>query len=279
MIVISDDVVALGSADASYPVIGYDNVVTTSNITTTTEESEFPASNLANPSTHPPWKGDTFSPLTTEYITIALSGSDTINYLAIANHNFGDIGAILTVEVIVPGFSPDVWTPINFGSPASYTPVDDAPLIFRFMPGMYLGVRLKIEGGDEAPQAGVVYCGQLLVLERSVRVDTTHTPIPMGRRSDISSGRSENGKFLGRIVLGQWSEGQADFAFFTSSWYRTYFKPFVDATDEVPFFFAWFPTEHPEDVGYVWMREDPIAEVNTVVDRIGVSIKYQGNVT
>jgi hypothetical protein len=138
---------------------------------------------------------------------------------------------------------------------------------------------LEIANADDLPQAGVIYCGQLLVLERSVEVTRTHTPITMGRRSDIASGRSENGKFLGRIVLGQWSEGQADFSFFTSDWYRANFKPFVDDTDEVPFFFAWSPVDHPEDVGYVWMREDPIAEVNTMVDRIGVSIKYQGIVT
>lgn len=166
----------------------------------------------------------------------------------------------------------------NFTPPERVSRVaeDNTPIIWRFTPSYINRVILFMDAGDVAPRVSVLYVGKLLVLERSVRIDTTHTPINMGRKSNIATGRSENGKFLGRIVLGQWNQGQADFAFFTNEWYRTYFKPFVDATDEIPFFFAWSPQDHPEDVGYVWMTEDPIVEVNTVVDRFGISIKYQG---
>lgn len=165
-------------------------------------------------------------------------------------------------------------TPRSFRVPAS-----DGPLIYQFLPSVTSRVRIRLLAGDEVPRIAVLYVGKLLVLERSVRIDTPHTPINMGRKSDISTGRSENGKFLGRTVLGQWNESQADFAFFTSEWYRTYFQPFVDATDEIPFFFAWSPQDHPEDTGYVWMTEDPRDEINTVVDRPAISIKYQGIVS
>lgn len=280
MILISDAVAALNSADRKFPVIGYDNVVSISNISTTTAATGFPATNLANPASRPQWKGSASSPITTEYITVLPSNGETVDYLAVADHNFGSIGAGLTIETTMSiTSSPVVWTAVAIGSPAAYTPVDDAPLIFRFTPAAYQGVRLKISPLHSAPQASVVYVGRLLVLERSVVIDTMHTPINMGRKSDIATGRSENGKFLGRIVLGQWSEGQADFSFFSNAWYRTYFKPFVDATDEIPFFFAWSPVDHPEDVGYVWMKEDPIAGVNTTVDRFGISLKYQGIVS
>lgn len=276
MILIADAVEALGLDTASFPVIGYDNVVTPTSVSTTTAQTNFPASNMGNPSTRPPWKGTVNSPLTTEYITVQ-SVDLPISYFAVVAHNFGSTGATLTIETCTSiGSSPQVWTAVNFDSSPNYTPDDDSPILWRFTQANYQGVRLKIVPGSAGPECGAVYCGDLLVLERSVRVDTTHKLVNLNRKTQLSSGMSERGDFLGRTVLREWVEGKADFSFFSSAWYRANFDPFLVATQTKPFFFAWSPVDHPEDLSYIWWTSDPSPDVNTMVDRFNISLNYQG---
>lgn len=271
MIVISSSIVLADGEGTENPVIGYRNIVTISNVDADTEATGYPATNVANPATQPPWKATTTSG--TEYLTVTTGTVDDIDYLAIAGHNFGTAQCTVSVEVCNNiASSPQTWTEVA----GPLIPGDDAPLLFRWTADSYQGVRLKIVAGATAPQAAVLYVGKLLVLERSIKVDTDHTPITMGRVSKIATGRSENGKYLGRIVLGQWNESAAAFSYFTPSWFRSDFVPFIEASDETPFFFAWHPSEYPLEVGYVWLTDDPRPGVDPVTQRINCNLKYQG---
>lgn len=272
MIIIAPAVTSLQLSTARFPVIAWRNALAISNISATSADPNYPASNLANPATRPQWKSLVTS---TQYLTFTQgAGGASIDSIALAAHNFGTVHATVSVETCSnTGASPQTWTPITG---ASLAPADDAPIIFRFLPSAYQGVRVKIENAMSAPQCGVMYAGALLVLERSVRVDVDHVAIPFGRKSKVISGMSENGNFLGRIVQQEVFEGQADFSYFTNDWYRTNFKPFLDASNEVPFFFAWSPVQHPEDVGYVWLTEDMRPPSDTVTDRFFTTMKYQG---
>ena len=269
---------ALVASTRNNPLIGWNNCVTTSNISSTSAASGFPATNMANPSTRPQWKGATNSPLAIEYVTVIPGNGQLIDYLAIAAHNLGSIASKLVIETCTNvAASPQVWTAHSFGSsPDLITPTTDAPIIFRFVSSAYQGVRLKINVGTAAPQIGVMYVGALLVCERSIRIDTDHVPINYGKESKVISGMSESGNFLGRIVQTEWVQSEMAFSFFSNAWYRANFKPFLDAANETPFFHAWFPTDHPEDVGYVWLTDDPRSGVNTVTDRFNITLKYQG---
>ena len=63
---------------------------TVDTLTTTTEQDDYPASNLCNDNTALKWKGDADSPLDDEYITVDVSDYvDEIDYFAVAGHNFG----------------------------------------------------------------------------------------------------------------------------------------------------------------------------------------------
>lgn len=253
------------------PVIGYQNVVTPSNVFSTTAASGFPASNLGNPMTHLKWvagvnTGD-------EYITVTTGTLDDIDYLAVAKHNFGSAQCAVSVEGDVAGDSPD----IGFVTLVQETMLaDDAPVLFRFTPQPLTNIRLRIRPGIDTPEAAVVYVGKLLVMERSIMVDVDHTPINMGRNSKIVNGKSTSGNFLGRIMLGETRESIADFDHITPAWYRSDFDPFVVASQETPFFFAWNPSEYPLEVGYCWTVDDPKPEVHPVTRRVGVKLKMQG---
>lgn len=274
MIVVSNALV-IPDSPAGTPWIGYHNIVADDNIASTTEDADFPVSNLGNPATHLIWKGGVNT--ADEFITITINNDSPpleFNYVAVAKHNWGSQGIPVTIEGLNLTDSPAGWHTLV----QETTLTDDCPTIFRFVPEVLTSIRIKLAVGDSGipPQAAVVYAGVLLILERSIKVDVDHTPINMGRRSKIINGMSESGNFLGRIVINTFNESAADFSWFNGDWYRTNFVPFIEAANEEPFFFAWHPITYPTEVGYVWMITDPIAAVDPITRRIAIQLRYRG---
>lgn len=252
------------------PLIGWNNLVTTGNVASTTADADFPVTNLANPATHLKWKG-TYN-TGDEYITITgLSG--TVSYIGVAKHNWGTLGIPVSVEVQTAN-SPSDWAEVV--SPQTIS--DDSPIIFRFTPQSTVSARIKLAVTDTSavPEAAVVYVGELLVLERSIKIGANHTPITYGRRSNIVNGMSESGNFLGRIVLGESRASKAEFEWFTPTFYRSSIDDFLAAAQEVPFFWAWSPDEYPLETGYCWLTNDAEPDVDPVTRRIALTLEMRG---
>src|SRR5690606_20831318 len=100
------------------------------------ELTDFPASNLANPSTTPlqGWRSDSTAD---QYVTATVSPQVEVDYVGIARHNLGSTQTVVTVEAILADEGADwevVVEPTTLG--------DDAPAVFRFAPDFYVGVRL-----------------------------------------------------------------------------------------------------------------------------------------
>jgi len=248
MIVISQDVVlgATVQADLNSPVFGWHSIVTESNTTASTSEETHPSANLTNPNTWQVWRG-TGTGL--HSVATESDGLQVLDYLAIARHNMSSTGRTVTVHTAtnVP--------PTNWTIQASFIPATDEPILVRFLPGTYTGVRVFMSVGTGAPEIGVLYIGRLLVSERRIYVG--HSPITLNRRTDIVSGRSESGNFLGRIVLQERNETSVELRNLSPAWYRAEFDPFVRAAVDRPFFFAWRPLSYPYEVGYAWLTDDP----------------------
>lgn len=260
MIVISSSVVLAqgyaggGVINANNPVIGWRNLVTAGNISATSEAAGYPASNLANPSTALRWRADDGgSPPSgsEQYVTVLLDTPDNVDYLAVARHNFATAQIPVSVEGLTDDGSPEVWTELV----ADVILPDNGPVIFRFNPQPLYAIRLRMQAGTVAPFAAVVYTGLLLVLQRRIYVG--HTPMPMGRTAKITNARSENGDFLGRIVLNEKTETSVSLANLTPAWVREQLNPFLRAAVEIPFFFAWRPGAYPYETGYAWLTNDP----------------------
>jgi hypothetical protein len=242
--------------DLTFPVLCWGNLVDIENITATTEEDNYPATNLANPSTNLIWRGVADGD---QYLT-ALIGLDLFDYLAVARHNFGTLGILVSVEILVDD-SPEDWDEVI----APQVLPDDAPVIFRFLPqntdspGTISGVRLRLQPDPNspavAPEAAVLFVGKSLVFERGMQ--GTYTPLPFGRTVNVISGRAESGDFLGRIVTGSKSESSATFRGLTPAWVRATLDPFLEAAAEQPFFFAWSPDAFPLETGFAWLDNDP----------------------
>lgn len=257
MIVISRDLALAGMSAVSgggvinsdNPVIGYQQLVTSGNVSATTSESGHPASLLANPSTNLYWKGELASPEADEYITLSLNTAEMVDYVGIARHNFGTAQIAVSLEAINDD-SPVGWDVIV----EEFIPADDAPILMRFVEQAVTSIRIRLRPGTVAPRAAVVYSGKLLVLQRRIYVG--HTPITMGLSSRISNGRSESGDFLGRVVLHEVTSTKIDLQNLTPAWLRENILPFLKSANENPFFFAWRPGTYPLEVGYAWLSVD-----------------------
>lgn len=247
----SDVVLDVSGANGNNPLIGYENRMTAANTVSTTEGGDNPVTNVLNPSTISIWKGT--STVADEYITVTLNSVDDIDYVAIANHNFGS--GLITLSVETQETSVASWVEVS----SEVLVTQNGPVLFRFDPQAVYAVRLKMQPSAAAvpvvPQAAVVYVGKLLIVQRRLYVG--HTPIPLGRTLRVANGRSEKGHFLGRVVLNEKLMSAASFKNLTPSWYRDKFDPFVVAAQTAPFFFSWRPQDYPLETGFAWLSEDP----------------------
>jgi hypothetical protein len=248
MIVISSSVVLAPDEDTNgnNPVIGWENLVTAANVTTTTEAATWPSRNLADPSTYDRWEGT--SVLADEYLQAIIDRVDPIDYVALAGHNFGtaQIPVSLERKATSGGSFVETFEPMLFG--------DDSPILFRFDPASTYGMRVRLQPGLEVPRCSVMYVGKLLIMPRRLYVG--HTPINYGRNTRVYNGTSERGHFLGRRILQESLETSAAFQNIAPGFYRTYIEPFVQQAQQYPFFWAWRPLSYPREVGYCFLTSD-----------------------
>lgn len=268
-LVLSDSVSGGGVINSNNPIIGYDNLVTSSNISATTEDADNPASNMANPATHLKWLAAGGSPSVDEYITLDLQTAELVDYVGIAKHNFGTAQMTVSLEALDDG-SPTNWTELI----SEFIPADDQPILMRFTPQGVTQLRIKLQPGNAEPQAAVVYAGTLLVLQR--RIFVGHTPINYGRKLEFANHRSINGNFLGRILLNEKKMTSVQLTNLTQTWYRTYFEPFMLVARESPFFFAWRPNAYPYEIGYCWLTNDPQPDNQSPNGFMQVSFDIEG---
>lgn len=252
MIVISSSLVLSGATgdQSNNPVVGWHNLVTPANVAAGTEADGYPISNVANPitATASRWRAEN---ATGEAVSVDLDTVEPVDYLAIARHNLGSAAIVTAVE----GSTNDGadW----FELVQETLLPDDGPALFRFVPQSLTDIRLILDGGTAPAEIAVLYVGKLLVLQRRIYVG--HVPITYGRSAEIVNGRSESGDFLGRIVVSEKRATSVDLKNMTPVWYRTQMDPFIKASKEAPFFFAWRPGDYPREVGFAWMTNEPQA--------------------
>lgn len=248
------------------PVVGYDNQVTIATLAADTADANHPASNLANPNTASYWLA---ANTTTQYITELTDNTRLVDYLAIAKHNLLTAGITVSVETQIA--LAGAWTSVT-------TPqvlADNGPTIFRFTPGLYTGVRLKLLTGGSAPaQIAVMYIGLLLTIARRLYVG--HSPLALSRQATVTNGKSESGNFLGRIVTGEVTNSSAAFANIDPARYRSRIDPFVKASKDTPFFWAWRPGDYPLETGFAWMTNSPVPSNTGMNGMMSIQFQFEG---
>lgn len=251
-LVLTDTDETLFGLTADHPIIGWINLVTVSNISATDSDADFPVTNLANPATHLSWKaGAADSPPTYDYITVSPNTADDIDYIAIARHNLGSLAIPIEIGYFDTA-SPPVWTVLV----AESLLADDSPALFRFTAQTLTTVSIRLGPTSLQSEIAVCYCGKLLVLPR--RLYQGFAPINYARIAKVTSGRSEAGNFLGRIVLQEFVKDTVPLSLIDPAYFRDHIAAFLVDSKERPFFFAWRPQTYPAEVGYCHMTNDPV---------------------
>lgn len=268
MSVIVSSLFTLSGVDASYnvnnPLICYDNIVTMSNVAASSENTDFPATNVANPATDLIWKGASAALIT---FTVSNDNTDDIDYVGIVGHNFASAGIAVKLQIDVGAGYVD--------HTSAQIPADDGPILFR-LPVMLnvVSARIHMAAGSAAPQMAVVYVGRSMILQRRIYVG--HTPINMGRSVAVVNGISETGNYLGAVIVGEVRETQFDMQNLTPAWVRSTLDPFIAVCKSTPFFFAWRPSTYPDEVGYCWIINDPRPENQRSNGMMMVSMNLRG---
>lgn len=256
--------------NADYPIVGWNNLATTDTVSADQEDANYPVTNLANPATNLVWKSGSTAD---QYLTVLFGVEAEVDYIAMARHNLGTGLVAVTVQGLPFGGNPATdgdWDDLV----AQNLLADDAPAIWRFAPTELIGVRLKLEPDAAQPQAAVLYCGKLLVFERGVQPG--HTPIPYARQRDIVAPRSQAGEFLGRVISGGSLVSAVNITKLTPAWYRSTLDPFFEVAAEQPFFWAWSPERYPDEVGYVWLSNQPMPNPSDLSGNIDVQLQLEG---
>lgn len=268
MIVISSSVVlspvAAEVVDARNPRIGWHNLVTAENVSADEQSDGEPVVNIANPATYLRWRGTTTAE---QSVQVSLSAAVDVNYFAIAKHNLGSSGATIVFQSSTDGV---FWTNVTYPSVLN----TDHVVIHEFDMVFARYFRLLILPGSEPPSISVLYLGKILVLQRRIYVG--HTPLPFGRKTTVSNGRSESGEFLGRTLRRQFLESSVDLQNLTPTWYRQYLEPFIEAAITRPFFWCWRPSSYPSECGYAWLADDVKMQNARANGMVSASFHMQG---
>ena len=176
-------------------------------------------------------------------IVTTQTAGQQIDYIGIARHNLDQVGLTITVKfngiTVIPASSVSSIQAILF-------------LLNEATPDT---VEIIIKGATVAPQIGVIYIGKALRLERNIYVG--HTPILYSRDRTSFNGVSENGQYLGEVVVRQTNSTSVNLQNLTANWYRTELDPFFALKPRPPCFYAWRPEGYPLEVGYCWVEGKP----------------------
>lgn len=266
MIVFSSSLVASITPAQStlWPLFGWHNLVTISNISADQETDGFQATNLANPQTNSLWKSGSTAD---QYVEVTLSGAEETDYVGVARHNWGSTRVRVSIEAILAEPGSD-WEEVKGETYIG----DDLPTMLLFDPNFYIGVRVKLQPESVAPQAAVLYVGKSMRMPTGI--PPGHSPLLDALEVELSKPMSQNGEFIGDIVLSERLQSAVDFRLIDGDWYRTNMRPFL--RQRAPFFFAWSPEMHPRECVFAKLSNDPKPVINQATGEMDVTLGMIG---
>jgi hypothetical protein len=250
------------AASLKMPVFLWRNRVTA--IEADDEDSDYPASNLANGQTISQWRSTSTDP---QYLTFSLSPAEPINAFGIERHNLGSAQIAVTVEGLTGDDGAD-WQVLG-----EFAPGNDGTVMGMIEPAYYVGLRFLLEPQETPPQIAVVYVGDALIMPRS---------LPEGfvlpgdaRERETVGGVSESGDFLGEVITSERTAFSVPFELLEGDWYRAHMREFTRTA--LPFFYAFSPATMPAECGYVkFSGSPPKGQVSRFTGHVDVSLDLVG---
>lgn len=236
----------------------FDNKLTHSGTTISTdrEDPDHPLVNIKNPATNLFYR-ETTGGVLSPTITIDFDSSEEVDTIAIQGHNCYNITNLFTISCLYQNdngtFRETEETIYSYSNePGSRINIlDNRPIIFRIEKRKYrkININFLLASGFRL-QVANIFAGVALKMPRGVYVG--HKPITYARESNIVTGKSESGQFLGRIVVGETYQNEFRLSNIEPDFFRQEIAPFFDNADENPFFMAWRPDEYSSETAYCW---------------------------
>lgn len=230
------------------PRIGYQNLLESGSASVSAdEEPDHPVSNILNVSTAEYYLAPVFNNYSSIKLTVPPA---TVDYVGIAGHNLSGVPVILSYRYS----ESDNWTVLM-----GRIPGDNSAIMFLFNPMESVPYwNIEFNGGDTRRRFGTVYLGKSIALERRVYVG--HSPMNYARATNVTSGMSETGQYLGRVVRSQALDVSLSQQNVHPEYYRSVIDPFAKAAITKPFFMAWRPKDYPNEIGYCWLTKDIVPQ-------------------
>lgn len=246
------------------PIIGYHSVLLPSDFTASSPVTGRPAANMWTPDTASVWQGNAYSGAVADYeetIEISNSNNTVVNYLGIAKHNFGTGGYTYVFQ-----YSED--SGVSWDDLTTPRIVANNNAILEYFDDVTYGLfRIKLTKEDvtsvAAPIIAHIKLGAALILQRRIYVG--HKPATIAKKVKKITNGSENGQYLGQEVIRSYYTTECSQDNNTPAFVREKVAPFishingdvvVQGSAPASFFFAWRPTDYPEEVVYGWTSDN-----------------------
>lgn len=262
-----DGGVTLLDNDLKKAYICYKTIVTSENITASSQSAGYPVTNISNPLTAHRWKPSAL-PANAQ---IETSTASQLQYMGIAGHTLSNAECVIAFQYSTNNGSS--WTTIK-----SFAPGDNKPIlcIFDVLAPLWRIQITRSTGSVKTamPSIGVFMAGAALKMQRGIYVG--HTPITLARKTQRITNKTEGGQYAGSSIIKEGVGTTFEWKNLTSDWYRENFDPFVVYARSNPFFIAWRYAEFPYEVGFVWTTDDIKPQNTGPRDFMSVSMSVEG---
>lgn len=230
------------------PRIGWHNLAVFGTLSADSEQDAYPASNMANPATYLMWRA---AANVEQSVLVSLPEAEQIDYVGVYGHNWGSKNTTVHLEYSTNGGAS--WVA---AAPPTIPDADDRVFFREFDAIVAADFRLRLvpsgELYDDPPEAVLLYVGRVLTVPRRIYVG--HGPVNLNRSARTSTGLSESGQFLGRVLLSITNEAEFAIQNLEADWVYDEFDPFARSCIDRPFFLAWRPAAYPQGTALAWFQ-------------------------
>jgi hypothetical protein len=217
----------------------------------------YAATNAATPTEYDFWKPANNS----ETWEVNTYKPKFIQFCGIAAHTLGSSGS----EVIFQTWDGSAWETID-----RHSPLDDSAFMFLCNARLTPAARIRVICGN-IPFVGVIQFGPVIELPQRVYAGSP-TPIDLGIQTTFKENISQAGAFVGRTVERVRSKSQFSVSNLPESYVRNTLKPFIEYSQQYPFFLAERPQDYPDAVDYVRTEADITPSRAGVLDHMDLTL-------
>lgn len=241
------------------PTILYTNTFEQGTMTATTEAVGYPKENILTENTNKAWR-PTAVPAR---MTVDFGTAVSVDSFAIIGHNLGTGGNTVVIQSSPDGVT---WTTRS----TSMTPTDDTTILGLFTALAERYWRLNISAGA-IPTISRFILTTRFNLPAGVR--PPYNPVWLSQSYDLLTSTTLGGQFLGNKVFRQGGETSINLVALHRAYAESDLLPFREHYNlGKAFIWAAGPSIFPNDVGYVWRKENSIMKPTFDVDGLFMSV-------